>query len=402
VSATRVTVLGIDAVLGGRLPAESARALSVATLVVGAARHLEAVALPTGARRIELGPLAPALAQVLAHDGPAVVLASGDPGFFGIVRALREHGIRPAVLPALSSVQRAFAAIGRPWDDTVVVSAHGRDLRPAVNLCRARAAVAVLTAPGAGPAELGAGLDGWQRTLVVAEDLGGVGQRLTTLTPAEASIRSWTDPNVVLCLRDTESVPPRGWLAGGEPWPPADGWALGESEFHHRDGMITKMEVRAVVLAHLAPRPGRLVWDVGAGSGSIGVECARMGAAVLAVERDPAQCLRIVANAGAHGVDVRVVEGALAEVMSTLPEPDAVFVGGGGTAAVQAAAATSARRVVVALAALDRVAQVRTALGEQGFRVSGGQLSASRLVELPDGGLRLVATNPVLVLAGVR
>lgn len=392
-----VTVLGMD---GGRLPAQAAQALSRATLAVGAARHLHAAALPTDCRRIELGPLEPALEQLRAHPGPAVVLASGDPGFFGIVRALRENGIRPAVLPAVSSVQRAFARIGRPWDDAVVVSAHGRDLAPAANLCRARPAVAVLTAPGAGPAELGAALLGWNRTLVVAEALDTPTERVSTFSPEEAAVHTFTEPNVVLCLREPDDVPARGWLAGGHPL--AGGWALPENTFHHRDGMITKAEVRAVVLARLAPGPGTLVWDVGAGSGSVGVECARLGSAVVAVESDPAQCVRVVANAGAHGVDVRVVEGRAPAALTGLPEPDAVFVGGGGPAVVAACAAGSARRVVVALAALDRLASTRDVLSTNGFAVEGVQLAASRLVELPGGGLRLVAANPVLVLAGSR
>jgi precorrin-6Y C5,15-methyltransferase (decarboxylating) len=88
-------------------------------------------------------------------------------------------------------------------------------------------------------------------------------------------------------------VPRSVIIAGGEPVPPAAGWALDEAEFSHRDGMITKSEVRALVLARLAPGPGRLVWDLGSGSGSVGVECARLGAAVVAVERDPAQCARL-------------------------------------------------------------------------------------------------------------
>jgi len=399
VSGQQVSVLGMD----DRAPdAEASRALAAATLVVGAARHLDAVALPPGCRRLELGPLAPALAELLLHDGPAVVLASGDPGFFGIVRALRDNGITPVVWPAVSSVQRVFAALGRSWDDAMVVSAHGRDLRPALNICRAHPVVAVLTAPGAGPAELGAGLAGWQRTLTVAEDLGGPGERVSTVRPDEAAQRSWAEPNVVVCLRDTESIGARGWLAGGDPWPAAAGWGLGESAFDHRDGMITKSEVRAVVLGHLAPRPGRLVWDLGAGSGSVGVECARMGAAVVAAERDPAQCARITINAAAHRVDVRVVQADVAQAFSSLPPPDAVFVGGGGAPVVQLAASSCARRVVVTLAALDRVADVRDMLQAYHFRVQGVQLAASRLAQLPDGGVRLVATNPVFVLAGAR
>ena len=127
-----------------------------------------------------------------------------------------------------------------------------------------------------------------------------------------------------------------------------------------------------------------------------------MGAAVIAVERDPAQCVRVVANAGAHSVDVRVEEGAIADVVGQLPDPDSVFVGGGGTGAVELAAVSTARRVVVALAAVDRVALARDIMVRNGFTVSGVQLSAARMAELPGGGLRLAATNPVLVLSGVR
>jgi precorrin-6Y C5,15-methyltransferase (decarboxylating) len=144
-----------------------------------------------------------------------------------------------------------------------------------------------------------------------------------------------------------------------------------------------------------------LVWDLGAGSGSVGVECARLGAAVVAVERDPAQCARLAANANAHQVDVRMIEGEAPAALGGLPEPDAVFVGGGGPEVVRAAA-KAAPRVVTALAALDRLAPCRAALREAGHQVDGVQLSASRFAELPDGSVRLAATNPVLLLWGQR
>ncbi len=330
------------------------------------------------------------------------MLASGDPGFFGIVRMLDECGVRPVVLPAVSSVQQMFGRLGRSWDDVAVVSAHGRALRPALNVCRARAATAVLTAPGAGPAEIGAGLHGWARTLVVAEALGGPGERLTTIDAADAATRSWDPLNVVLCLRPTGSAPARGWYAGGEPTPPPGGWALPDGVFEHRAGMVTKAEVRALVLARLAPRPGDLVWDVGAGSGSVAVECARLGAAVLAVERRADDAARIASNAAAHGVDVRVVEGDAPGALAGLPAADAVYVGGGGPSVVAAVAGTGADRVVVGLAALDRIAPTRAALLAAGYRVEGVQLAASRLAELTDGAVRLAATNPVTVLWGYR
>ena len=384
-----VTVVGVD---GGLLPPGAAEALDAAELVLGAPTQLAAVR-PSGPVR-EVRRLADTLAVLADAPGRTVLLASGDPGFFGIVRALRSRGIRPVVLPAASSVQRAFAAIGRPWDDVAVVSAHGRDLRPALNVCRARPAVAVLTAPGAGPGEIAEGLRGWQRTLLVAENLGGPSERVAELGPGP-----WREPNLLLCLADPEAVAPRGWIAGDPPAP--QGWALPEDAFVHRDSMITKAEVRALALARLGPGLGRLVWDVGAGSGAVAVECARLGAAAVAVERDPQQCARIVGNAGTHGVDVRVVQRSAPEALTDLPEPDAVFVGGGGVDVVRTCAAV-ASRVVVALAALDRVAPCRAVLTEAGHTVAGLQVAASRLTDLPDGGVRLAATNPVLLLWGQR
>ena len=383
-----VTVIGLD---GAALPPSAAQALAGAQVVVGAPHQLAAVPVPLGATM-----LGPAELDRLPDRSPAVVLASGDPGFFGIVRALRKRGLRPVVLPAPSSVARAFASLGRSWDDVAVVSAHGRSLRCALNVCRAHPAVAVLTAPGSGAVEIAAGLAGWHRAVLVAEDLGGPGEQVRRFDGGQVR-----DPHVVLCLADRDAVPARGWIAGGEPVPPATGWALDEAQFSHRDGMITKSEVRALALAWLAPGPGRLVWDLGAGSGSVGVECARLGAAVVAVERDPAQCVRLVANASAHRVDVRVIEGPAPAVLSGLPEPDAVFVGGGGPEVVRAAAQASPR-VVVALAALDRFAPCRAALREEGHQVEGVQLAASRFAELPDGSVRLAATNPVLLLWGQR
>ncbi len=392
-----VLVAGIDA--AGR-PAHPAlvEALAGAGLVVGAARHLAAVPVPPGCPTVVLGPLAPALdrlAAAVAAGTPAVVLASGDPGFFGIVRRLRAAGLPLRVLPAVSSVAAAFARAGLPWDGAAVVTAHGRDPRPALNACRALPAVAVLTAPGAGAAELGAGLAGWDRRLVVAEHLGAPDERVTWTTPAGAAATAWTDPHVVLSL--APATAPAVMRADDQPAAaPPGGWALPESAYAHRDSMITKAEVRALVVARLRPRLGRLVWDVGAGSGSVGIECALLGAAVLAVERDPDAPIR--ANAARHGVDVRVVTGTAPAALAGLPDPDAVFVGGGGVDVLAAVADRRPPRVVVTLAALDRVAPAVHLLRAAGYAVDGCQLAAARLADLPGGSLRLAATNPVVVL----
>jgi precorrin-6B C5,15-methyltransferase / cobalt-precorrin-6B C5,C15-methyltransferase len=394
-----ITVVGLD---GRALGPAAEAALAAADLVVGGERQLAAAPRPPDARAMTLADLKvglDAVAQCVAAGGRVTVLASGDPGFFGIVRALRARDLDLVVFPAVSSVAAAFARLGLPWDDAVVVSAHGRDLRRAVNVCRARRKVAVLTGPGAGPAELGAALTGTGRTFTVAEDLGG-DERLTTCSPEEATRRAWREPNVVLCLDPARAVGDRGWLAGGEPRPPG-GWALPEEAFAHRAGLVTKAEVRAAALARLAPQLGELVWDVGAGSGSVAVECARLGAAVTAVDRDPEACALIGRNAATFGVEVQVVTGTAPGVLAGLPGPDAVFVGGGGPAVVAACAARRPDRVVVALAALQRLAPVQDALTGAGYAVDGVLLQASRLAAMPDGMHRLAPINPVLLVTGM-
>ncbi|RLP95824.1 precorrin-6y C5,15-methyltransferase (decarboxylating) subunit CbiE [Micromonospora sp. BL4] len=424
---TPVTVVGLDAAGAPPHPA-LAPALAAAGLVVGAARHLASVPVPAGAATVALGPLAPAVRRLTAAvaDGvPAVVLASGDPGLFGIVRRLRAAGLPLRVVPAVSSVATAFARAGMPWDGAAVVTAHGRDPRPALNACRALPLVAVLTAPGAGAAELGAGLIGWSRRLLVAEHLGTDAERVREVTPERAATETWSDPHVLLsianpadagsadavaagCVELSDAGPAGRGSSGGmrsdnQPAAaPYGGWALPEARYAHRDSMITKSEVRALVVARLRPRLGRLVWDVGAGSGSVGIECALLGAAVLAVEQDARAGETIRANAAAHAVDVRLVVGRAPAALAGLPEPDAVFVGGGGPEVLAAVVAREPGRVVLTLAALDRVAPAVGLLRAAGYTVEGSQLSAARLADLPGGSIRLAATNPVVVLTGER
>jgi precorrin-6Y C5,15-methyltransferase (decarboxylating) len=494
----RVTVIGCD----GRPPtAEAAEALADATLVLGGRRHLDAVAhlLAVGVPTVTLGDVYAGIRELSAHlaagGGPAVVLASGDPGFFGIVGTLSRSlnaGAAPTaaagtgtaagtggatgaaagtgggtgsdpgvtvdieVLPATSSVTLAFARAGLPWTDAAVVSVHGRQLRRAANVCSAHPLVAVLTGPGAGPAALGSALTGLPRRMFVAENLGLPGERVSWCTPEEAAVRSdWREPNIVLAVatgsafsafsprpvasgstcngvtfhrpadsgpadpgsvshgpadsgpaepgptfRDPAEPGPMPWMFPRRSSPST--WALVEDAFGHRDSMITKMEVRALVLARLGPGPGDLVWDVGAGSGSVAVECAAFGAAAIAIDRSSEAIGTVAANAAARGVSVQVVHGEAPAVLADLPDPDAVFVGGGGPEVTAACAARGPRVVVAALAAVDRVRPTWEALAAAGMDVGGTQLAASRLRPLPDGRLRLAATNPVTIVWGWR
>ena len=410
--AAPVTVVGCD---GGPLAPAAEDAIARAAAVAGAPRHLTAVPLPPEAERILIRRLDLALDAIAAHPGPVAVLASGDPGFFGIVRALRTRGITPAVVPAVSSVALAFARLGLDWDDALVLSAHGRDAGPVLAAALAHPKAAVLTGPPeAATGGLRTALRDAGRTVYVAEDLGTPDERVRDLTADPAA--EVADPHVLISLASTSSpastdnptntenrTNPTGprWLAG-HPGAPTS-WALSEDDFDHRDSMITKSEVRALVLAKLGPGPGRTIWDVGAGSGSVAVECARFGAWAIAIEADPAQCDRIRANATRHGVLLRVVAGYAPDALADLPAPAATFVGGGDDQVLEASIrAGTPARVVVTLASVDRVRPVCDLLTGLGYRVEGSQLQASRLAPLPGGSLRLAATHPVFVLCGDR
>jgi precorrin-6Y C5,15-methyltransferase (decarboxylating) len=168
--------------------------------------------------------------------------------------------------------------------------------------------------------------------------------------------------------------------------------------------MVTKAEVRALVLARLGPGTGDLVWDVGCGSGSVAVECARLGAAAIALDRDREAVELTTRNAVAHGVPVQAVHGTAPTALAGLPDPDAAFVGGGGDdlAAILDACGARARRCVVAtLALVERAGPALDRLAAAGLEADATMLQASRLRPLA-GGHRLAAENPVFVVTGVR
>ena len=392
-----VTVIGRD---GSPLGPAAAAVIAAASLVAGARRQLAAVSMPDSARQVEITRLDDALDEICQAPGPAAVLASGDPGFFGIVRSLRARGITPRVIPAVSSVALAFARLGLDWDDALVLSAHGRAPRPVAAAALAHPKVAILTAPGEAAAELASTLLAAGRRVYAAERLGEPAERVAELTAGAVS--ALADPNVLVAVDPVASPAERpGWVAGHRGAPA--GWALPEEAFAHRDSMITKAEVRAVVLARLGPGLGRMVWDLGSGSGSVAVECARFGASVIAIEDDPGQCSRIGQNAAAHGVAVRIVPGRAPGMLAGLPAPDALFAGGGDDTVLDAAVSLGQpERAVVTLASVDRVRTVSELLTGYGYQASGVQLQASRLAALPGGSLRLAAVNPVFVISGER
>ncbi|MEW1549109.1 precorrin-6y C5,15-methyltransferase (decarboxylating) subunit CbiE [Streptomyces tsukubensis] len=367
--ADRVTVIGWD---GSPLTAAARSALAAATLVAGAAHHLALPEVPGNAERIRLGSIGLAARRIAGHRGSAVVLADGDPGFFGVVRTLRapEHGLEVEVVPAVSSVAAAFARAGMPWDDARIVVAHPRTLRRAVNVCRAHPKVAVLTSPGAGPAELALLLDGIHRTFVICEELGTEREQVTVVTSDKAADHVWRDPNVVVVVGGAAggAVADSSWIAGREPgfpagvrgWAPTDGGDRSEG---------SGASLRALQLARLGPREGDLVWDVGSGGGLLAVEAARFGAAVIAVDADPAACARTDAAARRAGIRMQTVNGRAPQVLEQLPEPDVVRIGGGGVETVTACADRRPERIVTHAGTRDEAEALCTALAAGGYAV---------------------------------
>ena len=266
-----VAVVGV---VGGEVfGAAALAAVHSADVLVGSPRHLARFTTATAKQRVEmtgaLPPLIDTMQQRRAAGQRVCVLSSGDPGFFGITRLLAERftaaGLR--IHPAPSSVSLAWAAAGMTWDDAAVVSAHGRPLADAVAAAASAEKVAVLTAPSNPPQSLGKELLAHgcgPRTVVVASRLGETDQQIVH-TDLDGLSQGQFDPMSVVLL-----IAPSAPTTDA----PSVSWGRSETSFAHRGGMITKSEVRSIVLGKLQlPRKG-VLWDVGAGSGSVGIEAA--------------------------------------------------------------------------------------------------------------------------------
>jgi precorrin-6Y C5,15-methyltransferase (decarboxylating) len=327
-----IAVVGIGADGWDGLPETSRRVLGAAEVLIGAPRQLDLLpgeACP-GERITWPSPLRPAVPGLLAaHQGRTIaVLASGDPSFYGIGRTLAETvgADRLRVHPHPSSVSYACARLGWPLESTETLSLVARPLAAlSAALHPGRRLLVLGEGPGT-PARVAALLrdTGWGGTRIrVLEQLGGEHERLLDATAADWP-HERTDALHVLaldCVRDPGTL-----RLGAVPGLP--------DEAYEHDGQLTKRYVRAATLAALAPAPGELLWDIGGGSGSIGVEWMRThrSCRAITVEKSPERAARIARNADTLGVPgLRVVTGPAPAALTGLPTPDAVFIGGGLT-----------------------------------------------------------------------
>ena len=396
-----ITLIGMGAGTPETLTAQSLAALQRADWIFGAKRLLEQLPAGCTEHRKALYKAEEILAWIAQTKAETpVVLYSGDTGFYsgaaGLLEQLRVQGREAAILPGISSVQLLAAALGRPWQDWKLVSAHGCACDP-VAACSAGQPVFFLTGGAETPDTLCAALvqAGLGKTAVtVGEDLGTAAQKITQGTAAEIAWQSFASLSVLLveavpgAIRRTPGLPDEAFLRGEVP--------------------MTKQEIRAAALAKLGVQPEETLWDVGAGTGSVSVELALAAprGRVYAVECEPDACTLIRKNREKFAAkNLILIEGRAPQALEALPAPDAVFIGGtkGGMAAVVDAvlAKNPHARICISAIALETLSAAIAALTAQGLSAEVTQIAVSRT--RPAGRLHLLtANNPIFLITGER
>lgn len=394
-----VTLIGMGSGQPENLTLQGLAALRQADLILGARRLL--AVLPAGCTENRAAAYRPdEVAELLQTSGAenAVLVYSGDTGFYSGASSMMEKlealGVRARVLPGLSSIQLLAAALGRPWQGWNLVSAHGRTCDPVAECMQGRPTF-FLTGGSEDPATLCAQLaaEGFGDVQgVVGQCLGTPEEKLFRGSVKELAAGRFNSLSVLL-VEAVEGLPRR---APGLP----------DEAFERGDVPMTKQEVRAAVLAKLAVRPEDILWDVGAGTGSVSVELALAAprGRVYAVECRPEGCALIKANREKFRTrNLVLVEGLAPDALSDLPAPDAVFIGGskGSLAAIVDAALDKNpdARICVSAIALETLSAAVTALTAKGRTVQVSQIAVSRAKAV--GGLHLMmAQNPIYLITG--
>lgn len=395
----RVVGLGMSA---DDITPTARRAVEAAEVLAGGRRLLAFFPDHPGRRLVLAGGVEGWLDEVTraAEAQPVAVLASGDPGFHGIAaRVVRRLGPeRVSIIPNITTVQHAFALLKLPWDRARIISLHGRAAHRLFSAACHHDLIAVYTDPANTPDRLASlllerGQTGWR--MMVAEDLGAPNERVGAYSLAEAACAEFSDLNLVV-LERTERPQP---LTLGTP----------DQAFVHSRGLITKAEVRSVVMGKLALEPGHTMWDLGSGCGSVGLEASRLlhRGRVIAVEKNPERVEQIKANRARFGAaNLEVVAGELPDALQGLDAPDRVFIGGAGpalaaTVRASAEALSESGVLVVSAVRLDSVQAARQALAVAGLVVDLIQVQVSRGTQLA-GDLFLQALNPVWIIRGKK
>jgi len=385
----------------------SRRALEIvehADILIGRAGQLALFPDFKGETLVIEANLAPVVECLAAAKGAAVVLASGDPLFFGIGRYLLRNlpDAELEFVPNVSSVQYAFAKIREPWDDAVFVSAQGRGMKGTVDQVVAHDKIAILTdavnTPSAIATELiERGRDGY--TAYLCENLGTPEEAITRTDLKSLPDLSVAPLNVLILIKEYE--------AGGDGAGPCLG--IPDEEFATVKKLITREEVRAVSLAKLRLRHDMILWDIGAGSGSVSIEADHLmpNGQVFAVERN-SQCLAYLKKnlQKFNSRNITLVEEEAPHCLDDLPDPDRVFIGGSGGHLWQILEAVDARlstggRVVLNSATLDTLTAATEYFQNAGYELEVTSVNIARTRPLTDYKM-FEAFNPVFILAAIK
>ena len=401
-----ITLLGIGDDGCVSLTSRAVNAVMKAGVLVGGERHLEFFPQFQGERIVLKGGVASVLDRVaeLAEEQNVCVLASGDPLFFGIGSLVinRLGAEHVEVLPQPSSMQWAFARAGLKWDDAACLSLHGRSSEGFLTRLKGQAKVAIFTDEKNSPTALAQrmvehGETAWEAW--VCENLAGPDERVRRFDVAAlAACQDIGLLNILLLVRSDPS-----WRA------PCTIPFLHEDQFAKRmpkKGLITKREVRLLSLAAMGIRPDSVVWDIGAGSGSVSIEAALLApkGLVYAIEVDLEGVEICRENLLAHAVDnVRVIAGRAPEALADLEAPDAVFIGGSKGSMEEIIDVVMDRlqpggRLVVNAITLENVAETYQSLRKRELAPEVTLLQVSRAEPLAHY-LRYEALNPIQIFA---
>ncbi|MBF6569409.1 MAG: precorrin-6y C5,15-methyltransferase (decarboxylating) subunit CbiE [Candidatus Binataceae bacterium] len=404
-----ITIIGIgdDGCVG--LSSHAVGAVAKARVLAGGERHLAFFPQFSGIRIAFKDGLARALDRIAeaAGENNVCILASGDPMFFGVGASVikRLGADHVEVIPHPSSIQWAFARAGLKWDDAALISLHGRNREGFLTRLRVCGKAAVLTDPENSPARLAAamlenGETEWRAW--VCENLAGPDERVRTFSISQLAACEDIGPlNVMILMRSSES-----WKT------PTAIPFLHEDEFAKRmpkKGLITKREVRLLSLATMRIRPDSVVWDIGAGSGSVSIEAAMLAqyGRVYAIEVDPEGVEICRENLRTHAIDnVRVIAGRAPEALADLETPDAVFVGGskGSMDEIVEIALERLRpggRLVANAITLENSGEIYSAMRKRGILPEVTLLQISRAEPLARY-LRFEALNPIQIFAAEK
>ncbi|WP_238653194.1 precorrin-6y C5,15-methyltransferase (decarboxylating) subunit CbiE [Paenibacillus piscarius] len=402
-----IHVIGIGEDGAGGLTPDSLSLVNNSEVLLGGERQLGFFSTYTGVKIVLQGGLKPFTDKLeeVWRERRTVVLASGDPLFFGIAGYLvRRFGPEHVeVIPHYSSVQLAFARLGDSWQDAELISLHGRPIQGLAQRMDGRHKVALLTDGNNTPAVIAAYLLEFgmkEYEAFVCERLGGDGEVCRFWGLEEMAAGEFDALNVVILRRKPGSAVPL-----------RRGFAFPDEEFRQRKpekGLITKREVRALVLSELNLSEDAVVWDIGSGSGAVAAECARIArlGRVYALEKSEENLANMAANRLRFRADFEIIHEKAPQGLASLPDPDAVFIGGSGGELADIIAYSAARlrpegRIVVGAITVETLHGSMEALRSAGLAAQVTLLQASRGKPIL-GMTRFDAMNPVYVVSGSK